>query len=123
MIGRRVPQIENLVADYRYDVTDRFTVRVHNERLAGKTYRQIAEGLGLHPSTVRRYVKMYEGDPYPEDDEGYGSEDDLGPRSNALSLVCQVCSEAFTASRADARFCSNACRQDAYRKRKMGAAP
>jgi hypothetical protein len=31
---------------------------------------------------------------------------------------CVVCGEAFTASRPEARYCSSACRQDAYRKRK-----
>jgi predicted nucleic acid-binding Zn ribbon protein len=35
--------------------------------------------------------------------------------------ACAVCGETFTPSRSDARFCSNACRQDAYRKRKLGA--
>jgi hypothetical protein len=35
--------------------------------------------------------------------------------------ACEVCEETFIASRADARYCSNACRQDAYRKRKLGA--
>jgi hypothetical protein len=35
---------------------------------------------------------------------------------------CEVCNETFTPKRADARYCSNACRQDAYRKRKVGAA-
>jgi predicted transcriptional regulator len=111
VIGRRIPHIENRVADYRYDVTHRFIAFVHNHRLAGKTYREIAEGLGIHPSTVRRYVKQ---------GECYGSEDELAPRSNAVPLVCCVCEEPFTASRADRRFCSNSCRQDAYRHRKAG---
>jgi hypothetical protein len=34
--------------------------------------------------------------------------------------TCEVCEEEFTPKRADARYCSNACRQDAYRKRKLG---
>jgi hypothetical protein len=33
---------------------------------------------------------------------------------------CAVCSERFTPKRVDVRYCSNACRQDAYRKRKLG---
>lgn len=32
-------------------------------------------------------------------------------------LVCQCCGEKFTPKRADARYCSNACRQKDYRKR------
>jgi hypothetical protein len=40
----------------------------------------------------------------------------VGPRD------CQVCGESFTPKRGDARFCSNACRQDAYRKRRLGGA-
>jgi hypothetical protein len=35
---------------------------------------------------------------------------------------CEVCEEAFTPTRSDARYCSSACRQDAYRKRKLVAA-
>ena len=34
-------------------------------------------------------------------------------------LRCTVCRNAFTPKRSDARYCSNACRQDAYRKRKL----
>jgi hypothetical protein len=34
---------------------------------------------------------------------------------------CEVCGETFTPKRSDARYCSSACRQDAYRKRKLGA--
>jgi hypothetical protein len=41
------------------------------------------------------------------------------PRAN---LRCAVCRNEFTPNRADARYCTNACRQDAYRKRKLGAA-
>ena len=37
-------------------------------------------------------------------------------------LVCQCCSEKFTPKRADARYCSNACRQKDYRKRVTDAA-
>jgi hypothetical protein len=35
--------------------------------------------------------------------------------------TCAVCDELFVPKRCDARYCSNACRQDAYRKRKLGA--
>jgi hypothetical protein len=40
----------------------------------------------------------------------------------ATERLCDVCGERFTPKRSDARYCSNACRQDAYRKRKLGAA-
>lgn len=36
--------------------------------------------------------------------------------------LCDVCLELFTPKRSDARYCSSACRQDAYRKRKAGFA-
>jgi predicted nucleic acid-binding Zn ribbon protein len=31
--------------------------------------------------------------------------------------ACEVCGRRFTGVRADARYCSNACRQTAYRQR------
>jgi hypothetical protein len=34
---------------------------------------------------------------------------------------CVVCDTEFTPARSDGRYCSSACRQDAYRKRKIGA--
>ena len=37
-------------------------------------------------------------------------------------LVCQCCGEKFTPKRADARYCSNSCRQKVYRKRVTDAA-
>ena len=37
-------------------------------------------------------------------------------------LVCQCCGEKFTPKRADARYCSSACRQKDYRKRVTDAA-
>lgn len=33
-------------------------------------------------------------------------------------LTCQQCHESFDADRSDAKYCSNACRQKAYRQRK-----
>jgi hypothetical protein len=36
--------------------------------------------------------------------------------------ACEVCDEMFVPKRADARYCSGACRQDAYRRRKAGEA-
>ena len=38
------------------------------------------------------------------------------------NLICQCCGEKFTPKRADARYCSNACRQKDYRKRVTDAA-
>jgi len=34
-----------------------------------------------------------------------------------LQKVCAVCGNTFTAKRTDARYCSHACKQSAYRKR------
>jgi hypothetical protein len=41
-------------------------------------------------------------------------------RTTPAERACEVCEEMFTPKRADARYCSNACRQDAYRKRRLG---
>jgi hypothetical protein len=38
-------------------------------------------------------------------------------RRAELRAVCAVCNETFSPRRADARFCSDACRQKAYRQR------
>ena len=117
MIGRRIPDIELLVDSFRLDAVANFAGFAHAQRCSGKTYREIAEANGVHPSTVRRYVKWLER--YVE---RYALEDDLEQKSNAIRLTCIVCEEQFTSLRADKRHCSNACRQDAYRKRKLGAA-
>jgi hypothetical protein len=42
-------------------------------------------------------------------------------RQCRLSHICETCAAKFTPTRSDARYCSNACRQDAYRKRKLSA--
>jgi hypothetical protein len=34
-------------------------------------------------------------------------------------VICDVCGEEFEPARSDARYCSNRCRQDAHRKRKL----
>ncbi len=39
-------------------------------------------------------------------------------RAKREPRACEVCGDSFTPNRADARYCSSACRQDAYRKRK-----
>lgn len=40
-----------------------------------------------------------------------------GPPSRGRTLICAACGEAFRPVRTDARFCSAACKQRAYRKR------
>jgi hypothetical protein len=47
----------------------------------------------------------------------------LAAAAKRKPLRCPVCHRQFEATRPDARYCSNACRQGAYRKRKPGAAP
>jgi hypothetical protein len=42
-------------------------------------------------------------------------------RQRFLAKTCEVCGEAFTATRVDTKTCSPACRQRAYRRRKAGA--
>ena len=44
------------------------------------------------------------------------------PRSLSEIVNDQCCGEKFTPKRADARYCSNACRQKVYRKRVTDAA-
>ena len=40
-------------------------------------------------------------------------------RQRVASLACQRCGATFTPPRSDARYCSSACRQAAYRERKV----
>ena len=47
--------------------------------------------------------------------------DEIGAIADGLGLVmCWDCDEPFAPRRADARYCSNACRQKAHRQRKAG---
>ena len=41
----------------------------------------------------------------------------MGRRGKPSPRDCEACGEPFAPTRADARYCSNACRQDAYRER------
>jgi len=41
----------------------------------------------------------------------------VAARARARQRACQTCSVAFTAARSDGRYCSQACRQRAYRQR------
>jgi hypothetical protein len=93
-----------------------FSESVYKARAAGLTYRQIAQINGVDRATARRYARTYEVAA-----TRYGWEGDHPPLCNAVRHRCVVCDEGFVSSRADARYCSNACRQDAYRKRKLGA--
>jgi hypothetical protein len=38
-------------------------------------------------------------------------------RNRVKEVVCSVCDHLFPTTRRDARYCSNACRQEAYRER------
>jgi hypothetical protein len=38
-------------------------------------------------------------------------------RAEARKKICEVCDEEFTATRLDAKTCSDGCRQKAYRRR------
>jgi hypothetical protein len=39
-------------------------------------------------------------------------------KAEARKKVCEVCGEEFTATRRDAKMCSDGCKQKAYRRRK-----
>jgi hypothetical protein len=44
--------------------------------------------------------------------------EELEKRAEELEKVCEVCGERFTATRRDAKTCSDGCKQKAYRRRK-----
>jgi hypothetical protein len=106
--------IQRLIDEARWNLAE----HLYEARCAGTTWRELAEANGMHRKTVRNYAATAE---WLLNQNGYGTEHDPAPSCNELTLCCVVCREDFTASRADARYCSNACRQDAYRKRKVGA--
>lgn len=113
---RRFPApIEEVIEAARWD----FARHLYRLRCRGLTYAELAEANRIHRSTARLYVKIAES--AARADARNGSEADQPPSCNALRLACIVCQQPFTASRGDARYCSSACRQDAYRKRKLGA--
>jgi hypothetical protein len=62
-------------------------------------------------------------DPHPKAADRYGyagsqpTRPTLGPRRQ-IGTVCKGCGAIFTAARSDARWCSPACRQKAYRRRR-----
>jgi hypothetical protein len=69
-----------------------------------------------------RWVKRRDGGKVFYCSEGCaGGADAIARRVEPVERSCVVCGERFTPARSDARYCSSACRQDAYRKRKLGA--
>jgi hypothetical protein len=114
MFGSYPAPIRQLLEDARWSLAE----HLYNARSQGRTYQELAEANGMHRATVRAYARTYEIAA-----RRYGWGDDQAPSCNEVRLRCAVCAETFTASRADARYCSDACRQDAYRKRKLGATP
>jgi hypothetical protein len=107
--------IEAVIEDARWSLAEHLWAG----RTTGMTYQRLAEREKMDRATVRRSVRTYER----EVRRRYESGDVLVPSCNRPELACRVCGTEFTATRADARYCSNACRQDAYRKRKVGADP
>ena len=97
------------------EATWSFAEHLYKQRGEGATCQQLAEANDVHRSTARRYAHLYE-----KEARRNGYIDDHAPSCNELRCRCVVCSETFTATRGDARYCSGACRQDAYRKRRVG---
>ena len=97
MSYRRVAPIEKLVADAEW----RLAEHLLKQRYAGATYQQLADANGMHRSTVRFYVRGLERIVALQTDA------DQATSCNALRLKCVMCEEPFTASRADARYCSD----------------
>ena len=108
--------IAKAIAEARWELEEHLYLG-RTER--GLTWRELAERVGVDPATARRYARRYE---LTAADLSYEWDDEPPASCNALPLRCSVCGHGFTASRADARYCSNACRQDAYRKRKLNGA-
>ena len=113
MSFRRIAPIERMIED----ASRSFSKFLYEERLQGATYARLAEVFCIHRSTARTYARTYEVAA-----RRYKSGSDRAPSCNELRLLCAVCDEPFSASRGDARHCSNACRQDAYRHRRAEAA-
>jgi hypothetical protein len=69
-----------------------------------------------------RWIKRRDGGKVFYCSEGCaGGADAIARRVEPTERECVVCAERFTPARSDARYCSPACRQDAYRKRRLGA--
>jgi hypothetical protein len=113
VILRYPAPIETAIENFRWS----FAEHLYEQRCAGATYAELAQANNIHRSTARDYARAFEWAGHR-----YGWLEDQATSCNQLGIACSVCGEKFTASRGDARYCSNACRQDAYRKRKEGAA-
>lgn len=114
MTFRYTAPIQAVIGEARWSLAE----HLHERRVGGMSYRQLAEENGLDRTTASRYARTYE-----RIAKRYGWDTEPALSCNQIRLRCRVCGEGFVASRADARYCSNACRQDAYRKRKQGAQP
>jgi hypothetical protein len=79
-------------------------------QLCGQCERPMVERLQL--SKVHR---MFCSDPCRQ---AYHNQLGKEKRAEERKKVCEVCGEAFTASRRDAKTCSDGCKQKAYRRRK-----
>jgi hypothetical protein len=71
-----------------------------------------------------RWIKRRDGGKVFYCSEGCaGGADAIARRVEREARTCVVCGDEFTPGRSDGRYCSSACRQDAYRKRKLGGMP
>lgn len=107
---RRIAPIERAIDAAEWE----FSEFLYSTRCRGVSWQNLAEANGISRSTARRYAQVFE-----MAGRRYGWVQDHAPSCNAISFRCAVCGEEFNASRADARYCSSACRQDAYRMRKQ----
>lgn len=80
---------------------------------------------------VTRYISSTPSDPWAPEKPCYCSTrciERVQSRRRSVARAarrvreCVVCETEFTPKRSDGRYCTNACRQDAYRMRKRGAA-
>jgi hypothetical protein len=117
MRGRMIPPLEQMLEANRWTFGKVMYEIRHAESV---TWQQLGDAFGIHRSTARLYARMYELHIRVDSIIRNESEDEQPPSCNAVSRRCAGCDESFVASRGDARYCSNACRQDAYRKRKSG---
>jgi hypothetical protein len=82
-------------------------------REEGRSFYEVGREFGYTAAGARRVIRWAE---------------DLARRRPKLGLPgealpkskCGACGEMFTRKRAGAHYCTNACRQDAYRHRKAG---
>jgi hypothetical protein len=72
-------------------------------------------------ATWEYYSPNGSGYPYDRDHPGYNDAQHYARNQHRAAaranLTCQHCGDPITATRADARYCSDGCRQAAYRTR------